>query len=216
MFGITLRGPPRPAPHPDVGDVRRGLSRCGRISRCAAASAAPSRLRQALGANPEAHYSMEELVDRRGVRRAARRHAGAPRRGRAREGAADGQQAHASRSSSATPGLDARAATSRSVPLGRAGRRAAERRTPSLARRAHAHQHRPAAPGHARRAAAGGRARRRDGRARASRTSATCTAGSRRSASTASTTRSSRWTDRDDYLSPIGEQRRLRARRPSG
>ena len=38
-----LRGPPRPAPHPDVGDLRRGLSRCGRTSRCAATSAAPSR-----------------------------------------------------------------------------------------------------------------------------------------------------------------------------
>ena len=34
--------PSRPAPHPDVGAVQGGLSRCGRTSRCAAASAAPS------------------------------------------------------------------------------------------------------------------------------------------------------------------------------
>ena len=38
-----LHRAPRPAPHPDVGDLRRGLSAAEGLSRCAASSAAPSR-----------------------------------------------------------------------------------------------------------------------------------------------------------------------------
>ena len=43
MFGITFTGPPRPAPHPDVGDLRRGLSAAEGLSRCGATSAGRSR-----------------------------------------------------------------------------------------------------------------------------------------------------------------------------
>ena len=43
MFGVGLRRPSRSAPDPDVGDLRRGATRCGRISRCAGTSAGRSR-----------------------------------------------------------------------------------------------------------------------------------------------------------------------------
>ena len=52
---------PGSAPHPHVGAVSRGLSRCARTSRCAGASAAPSSCDRRWLANPEARYSMEEL-----------------------------------------------------------------------------------------------------------------------------------------------------------
>ena len=61
MFGITLRRPPGPAADPHVGDstpkaipLRKDFPLRGHFSRA-------EQTRQALAANPEAHYSMEEL-----------------------------------------------------------------------------------------------------------------------------------------------------------
>ena len=70
-------------------------------------------------------------------------------------------------------------------------------------RRAHADQHRAAAPGDARRAPAGARARRRDGACAASRTSATCTRGFEKLGEYRQYNQIIPLTDRTDYLSPM-------------
>ena len=61
MFGVTLPRPSRPAPDPDVGHVRRGAFRCGRTFPLRGHFTRAEQTRQALAANPEAHYSIEEL-----------------------------------------------------------------------------------------------------------------------------------------------------------
>ncbi len=76
--------------------------------------------RQALAANPEAHYSLEELSHRRGLRRAARRRAGAAGAGRAGEAAMSTRTVEMAL---ATPGLDA---------AGRPDAGPARRRPPAL------------------------------------------------------------------------------------
>ena len=83
MFGDRLHRPSRPAPHPDVGDVRRGLS--------AAEGLPAARPLQPGGADPPGAGRQSRgallhgrAVHRRGVRRAARRHARAAGARRAR------------------------------------------------------------------------------------------------------------------------------------
>ena len=180
-----LPRPSGPAPHPDVGDLRRGLS--------AAEGLPAARPVHPGGADaPGAHRQPRgPLLDGRAVA-SPRRIRSCPadmreRLRRANAGSADpNEHAHGRVRRSPRPVSTRRATRRASRWACRSGGRA------RAGRRAHADQHRPAAPGHARRAAAGARARRRDGRPRASRTSATCTPASRSSASTGTTTRSSR------------------------
>ena len=166
-----LRGPPGPAPHPDVGAVQGRISRCGRTSRCAGASAAPSSCARRSRPIPEARYSMEELsiAD-------AFEDLPADMRSRLRGGEKDGGVGMATTKRTIEVAALDRGARRAGAPACACRSRRRRWRTPVALeaaagararsrRRAHAHQHRPAAPGDARRAAPGARARRRDGRA---------------------------------------------------
>ncbi len=143
--------------------LRKDFPLRGRFSRS-------EQLRQALAANPEARYSMEELSVADAFEDLPQAMQRAPAVRREGGGIAPCQRPNApSKSQLSTTGLDAQG---RPVTGSAGGRRRTERRSPWSALagagagargRAHAHQHRPAASGHARRAPAGARARRRNG-----------------------------------------------------
>src|SRR5438445_7345925 len=122
--------PPRPAAHPDVGHVRRGVPAAEGLP--AARPVQPGGA-GAPGARRESGSALLDgrVVDRAGLRRAASRHAGAAAPGRARQDPLLGMSKRTVDLELATPGLDAQGRPAR-IPLTVAGGEVERQHEPTL------------------------------------------------------------------------------------